>query len=216
MALLPGWSRAFRDQTMYKRAFDFSAALLGLLCLAPLFLVVAILIKLDSDGPVFFRQERVGRRFRPFRIYKFRTMVRDAPNHGAAITFGDDRRITRTGRVLRKTKLDELPQLINVLAGEMSVVGPRPELRQYVEAFREDYDEILKVRPGITDLASLKFRDEAAILGTSQNPDETYVKCILPEKVNLGKRYVRESSLISDLAVILKTLAALTGRRVSS
>ena len=161
---------------------------------------------------MFFAQERVGRGFRLFRIYKFRTMVRDAPRQGSAITFGRDPRITRIGHVLRQTKMDELPQLLNVLKGDMSIVGPRPELPRYVESFRRDYDEILKVRPGMTDLASLKFRDEAALLGTVHDPEETYVKCILPEKVNLGKAYARGSSLRLDLALIVKTLAALRGR----
>jgi lipopolysaccharide/colanic/teichoic acid biosynthesis glycosyltransferase len=143
-------------------------------------------------------------------------MVRDAPRQGSAITFGNDPRITRIGHVLRKTKIDELPQLLNVLWGEMSIVGPRPELRRYVESFRQDYDEILTVRPGITDLASLKFRDEATLLGTFQNPEESYVQCILPEKLNLAKAYARASSLSFDLVVIFKTLAALAGWRVST
>jgi lipopolysaccharide/colanic/teichoic acid biosynthesis glycosyltransferase len=185
-------------------------------CLSPLFLLVALLIKLDSRGPVFFRQERVGRGFRPFWIYKFRTMVKDAPRQGGPITFGEDPRITPVGRVLRRTKIDELPQLFNVLNGEMSVVGPRPEVRQYVECFRQDYEQILAVRPGITDLASVKFCDEAAILGAFPNPEEMYLTAILPQKLRLGKEYVRGSSLALDLAVIFKTLAALIGRRVQS
>jgi len=201
---------------MIKRAFDVSAALLGLICLSPLFLVVAVLIKLDSKGTVFFRQERIGRRFRPFQIHKFRTMVSDAPHQGGPLTLGEDPRITRMGRVLRKTKIDELPQLINVLAGEMSIVGPRPEVRRYVECFKNDYEQILEVRPGITDLASVRFRDEAALLGRLPNPEETYLKSILPQKLALGKQYVRGSSLFVDLSVILKTIAALIGRRVSS
>lgn len=200
---------------MIKRAFDFSTALAGLVCLSPLFLVVAVLIKLDSDGAVFFTQERVGRGFRPFWIYKFRTMVKDAPRQGGPITFGEDPRITPIGRVLRRTKIDELPQLINVLNGEMSVVGPRPEVRQYVEYFRQDYEQILTVRPGITDLASVKFRDEAAILGALPNPEEMYLTSILPQKLRLGKEYARGSSMALDLAVIFKTLAALIGRPVS-
>jgi lipopolysaccharide/colanic/teichoic acid biosynthesis glycosyltransferase len=146
-----------------KRVFDIVFASLGLLCLSPLLLPVALLIKLDSPGPVFFRQERMGRGFRPFRIYKFRTMVRDAPRHGGPITFGADPRITTVGRALRKTKIDELPQLINVLRGQMSFVGPRPEVRRYVELFREDYEDILRVLPGITDLASLKYRHEESM-----------------------------------------------------
>jgi len=198
-----------------KRAFDFVIALAGALCLLPLFLAVAVLIKLDSRGPVFFRQERMGRGLRPFFIYKFRTMVSDAPRRGGPITFGEDPRITRIGRFLRRTKIDELPQLINVLKGEMSIVGPRPEVRQYVERFLEDYEEILRVRPGITDLASLTYRDEAAILGASYDPEEMYLKRILPMKVNLGKEYVRRSSMVFDLTLIFKTLAALTGMKVS-
>ena len=201
---------------MIKRAFDFSAAVVGLLCLSPLFIVVAALIKLDSGGTVFFTQERVGRGFRSFRIYKFRTMMKDAPGKGGPITFGEDPRITPIGRVLRKTKIDELPQLINVLKGEMSLVGPRPEVRQYVEYFRQDYAQILTVRPGMTDLASVKFCDEAAILGALPNPEEMYLTAILPQKLDLGKEYVRGSSMALDLAVIFKTLAALIGRRVSS
>jgi lipopolysaccharide/colanic/teichoic acid biosynthesis glycosyltransferase len=201
---------------MIKRAFDLSAAVAGLLCLSPLFLLVGVLIKLDSEGAVFFTQERMGRGFRPFRIYKFRTMGKDAPRQGGPITFGEDPRITRIGRVLRRTKIDELPQLINILNGEMSLVGPRPEVRQYVEYFRQDYEQILTVRPGITDLASLKFHDEAAILGAVPNPEETYLRSILPQKLHLGKEYVRGSSLALDIAVIAKTLAALIGRRVSS
>ena len=198
-----------------KRLFDLLSALVGLLFLSPLFLVVAILIKLDSRGPVFFRQDRMGKAFRPFLILKFRTMVRDAPNKGGPITFGEDPRITRIGRFLRKIKIDELPQLINVLKGEMSIVGPRPEVRRYVELFREDYEEILTVRPGLTDLASLKYRDEAAILGASHDPEAMYVKYILPEKINLAKEYVRRSSLTFDLILIFKTLATLSGLKVS-
>jgi lipopolysaccharide/colanic/teichoic acid biosynthesis glycosyltransferase len=201
---------------MIKRLFDFVAALLGLACLSPAFLCLAILIKLDSDGPVFFRQERVGRRFKLFRIYKFRTMINDAPRRGSAITFGNDPRITRLGHVLRQTKLDELPQLINVVRGEMSIVGPRPEVPAYVDRFRPQYERILEARPGITDPASLRFQDEAAILGAYPNPEEAYISSVLPAKLRIGEEYLRGSSLLSDLAVILRTVAALFGRRVSS
>jgi lipopolysaccharide/colanic/teichoic acid biosynthesis glycosyltransferase len=199
-----------------KRAFDFVAALLGMTCLSPLFLVIAVLIQLDSRGPVIFKQERIGRGLRPFFIYKFRTMVKDAFTLGSVITVGEDPRITRVGHFLRRTKLDELPQLLNVLKGDMSIVGPRPEVRRYVEAYRQDYEEVLKVRPGMTDLASLKFRDEAAILGTFDDPEDVYLKRILPEKVKLGKAYARGSSLCFDIAVIVRTLTALAARRVSS
>jgi lipopolysaccharide/colanic/teichoic acid biosynthesis glycosyltransferase len=200
---------------MIKRTFDVVTSLAGVLCLLPLFVAVAMLIKLDSNGPVLFRQERVGRRFRPFRIYKFRTMVADAPARGGSITCGEDPRITRIGRLLRRTKIDELPQLVNVLKGEMSIVGPRPEVPRYVDCFRDDYEQILTVRPGITDLASLKFRDEAALLGVLPDPEDTYLRSILPEKVSLGKEYIRRASMWFDLTLIAKTLAAISGVKVS-
>jgi lipopolysaccharide/colanic/teichoic acid biosynthesis glycosyltransferase len=192
-----------------KRTFDFVAALLGLVLLSPLLLLVAFLIKLDSPGPALFWQERIGKGFRPFRIYKFRTMVHDAARRGGPITFGTDPRITRLGRVLRKTKVDELPQLINVLRGEMSFVGPRPEVRPYVELFRADYEEILQVVPGITDLASVQYRDEAEVLGRFENPEAAYIGHILPDKIKLAKDYVRRSSLLFDITLILKTLMKL-------
>jgi lipopolysaccharide/colanic/teichoic acid biosynthesis glycosyltransferase len=192
-----------------KRGLDMAISLTGLIVLAPLLMLVAFLIKLDSKGPVFFRQERVGRRFRPFRIYKFRTMYRDATSQGLAITIGHDRRITRIGKLLRKTKIDELPQLMNVLAGDMSLVGPRPEVREYVKMFAADYETILAVRPGITDLASIKFRNESAILGQAEHPEEEYIKRILPEKIRLGKEYVRRSSLPFDAVLLLRTLLCL-------
>ena len=195
---------------MIKRGFDIAVATAGLLCLSPVFAVLAILIKLDSSGPVFFRQERVGRRLQPFIIYKFRTMKVDAQRRGGLLTLGEDPRITRIGRLLRRKKLDELPQLINVLRGEMSIVGPRPEVPAYVEPFRNDYEEILQVRPGITDVASVMYYNEAVILGQASDPDELYRKCILPAKLKLSKEYVHRSCLAFDLIVILKTLAALT------
>lgn len=191
---------------MTKRLFDISIALIGLIILSPLFVLVAFLIKLDSEGPVFFRQERIGKNFIPFFIYKFRTMVQDAPLRGGPLTFGKDHRITGIGHILRKTKIDELPQLINVLKGEMSFVGPRPEVKHYIEFFQEEYAQVLRVRPGITDLASLRYRDESAILGQSQNPEEEYIKRILPEKIELAKKYLKRSSFLFDLTIILKTL----------
>ena len=192
-----------------KRVFDIVVAFLGLSLLLPLLLLVAFLIKLDSPGPIFFKQERMGKGFRPFLIYKFRTMVQDAPGKGGSITVGADSRITRLGRILRKTKIDELPQLFNILRGEMSFVGPRPEVPQYVELFRRDYEEILNVLPGITDLASLKYRDEAEVLRHAENPEEEYVRHVLPDKIRLAKEYRRRSSLFFDMTLIFKTLLAL-------
>lgn len=201
---------------MIKRAFDLTASASGLLLLSPIFCLIAVLIKLNSQGPVFFRQERIGRHFRPFRIYKFRTMVADAPEKGGPITIGDDPRITSVGRFLRRAKLDELPQLINVLKGDMGFVGPRPEVKKYVDLFAQDYAEILKVRPGITDLASLHFRDEAALLGHATNPEEEYVQRILPQKIRLGKEYLKRSSFSFDLSLILKTVCTIFGCKTVS
>ena len=197
---------------MMKRILDILVSLVGLICLFPLLLLAAVLIKLDSRGPIFFRQERIGMRFRPFQILKFRTMVQDSSTRGQSITVGDDPRITRMGWFLRKTKIDELPQLINVLRGEMTFVGPRPEVPQYVELFRQDYEEILKVRPGITDLASIKYRDEAALLAQAENPEEEYVTRVLPDKINLGKEYIRRSSVLFDLTLMFKTFLRLFDR----
>jgi len=191
---------------MMKRLFDIAAAFVGLLLVCPFLLIAGLLIKLDSPGPIFFRQERMGRGFRPFFIYKLRTMTQDAPARGRSITMGKDPRITRVGEVLRGTKIDELPQLINVLKGEMSFVGPRPEIREFVERFRDDYKQILKIRPGITDLASLKYHNEAAILGESENPEEEYVRRVLPDKIELAKEYINQSSFFFDLVLIFKTL----------
>ncbi len=189
-----------------KRVFDFIASLLGLIVLSPLFLVVAILIKLDDGGSVFFRQTRVGQYGKPFKIYKFRTMVENAEKLGAQITKGDDPRITKVGRFLRKYKLDELPQLINVLKGEMSLVGPRPEVPKFVKLFEEDYKEILQVKPGITDYASLEFKDENELLKGAENPEEIYIREILPKKIEYYKRYLKEISFTTDLKLIFKTI----------
>jgi lipopolysaccharide/colanic/teichoic acid biosynthesis glycosyltransferase len=197
---------------MMKRAFDVCVAAFALLLLFPILAVVAVLVKLDSPGAIFFTQERVGRRFRPFTIYKFRTMIHDPASRGAPITIGGDPRITRIGRFLRQTKIDELPQLFNVLRGDMSFVGPRPELSRYVEAFADEYREILEVRPGITDLASLKYRDEAAVLALSPDPVDEYVSRVLPEKLRLNKEYIARASFFFDLGLILKTLRVVMPR----
>jgi len=195
-----------------KRLLDFTAALAGLLVLWPLFIVIALAIKLDSPGPVFFTQQRIGRHFRPFWIYKFRTMVADAPERGGLLTSDADPRVTRIGQILRQTKLDELPQLINILKGEMSLVGPRPEVARYVEMFRPDYEEILKLRPGLTDLASLKYRDEAALLGKAENPESEYIARLLPDKITLAKEYQRRAGVLFDLRLTARTIVTLLGQ----
>jgi lipopolysaccharide/colanic/teichoic acid biosynthesis glycosyltransferase len=189
-----------------KRGLDALVASVGLLLLSPVAAIAAILVKLDSPGPAIFRQERIGRRFRPFVLYKFRTMGIEATTHSSPITVGNDARVTRVGRTLRRTKIDELPQLWNVLKGDMSFVGPRPELREFVELFRQEYAEILEARPGITDLASIKYHDEASLLAGAAHPEEEYVRMILPDKIRLARESVRRSSIAFDLTVIAKTL----------
>lgn len=192
---------------MAKRLFDFTLAAIGLLVLSPLLVVVALWIKADSAGPVFFRQERVGRYGRLFRIHKFRTMSARAEATGPQITIGEDKRITSFGRILRRYKLDELPQLIDVLVGNMSLVGPRPEVPRYVARYPEDVKTIvLSVRPGITDLASIEFRDESNLLGASENPEQDYVEKILPIKLAYYRRYVTERSFWLDLQLIFLTV----------
>jgi len=192
---------------------DLTLAGLGVVVLSPLLAAVAASVALDSPGPVFFRQVRVGRGFRPFRIIKFRTMVEDAARRGGPLSIGADPRVTRVGRGLRRLKLDELPQLFNVLAGDMSLVGPRPEVPEYVERYRADYADILTVRPGMTDLASLKYRDESALLAAAADPGAEYVRVILPDKIRLAREYVRRSSVLFDLSLILRTLGAVVGGR---
>lgn len=193
---------------MAKRVFDVMVSVSALLVLAPLMLIVAVFVQLSSPGPIIFRQERFGRGMRPFTIYKFRTMVNDAASNGGAITCGDDPRITQVGHFLRAAKIDELPQLINVLRGEMSLVGPRPEVRRYVEMFQADFYEILAVRPGITDLASIAYRNESELLGQAIDPQADYINRILPDKIRLAKEYLRKSSLLYDVHLIVKTLIA--------
>ena len=193
-----------------KRLFDLVASTIGLLVLSPVLLLVALLIKLDSHGPVLFKQERMGKKFCPFSIYKFRTM-HDSAHPASPLTIGADPRITRTGKYLRASKIDELPQLINVLKGEMSLVGPRPELPRYVELFRPDYEKILTVRPGLTDLASLKYSDEASLLGESVNPEREYVSRLLPDKIRLAKEYIEHSSFLFDAKLIFGTILKIFG-----
>jgi lipopolysaccharide/colanic/teichoic acid biosynthesis glycosyltransferase len=192
---------------MAKRLFDVLFSAGTLIVLLPLLLAVAVWIKLDSPGPVFFRQVRVGRGGRPFKIYKFRSMRIDAQARGPQITVGEDARITRSGALIRKFKIDELPQFINVLFGDMSLVGPRPEVPRYVGLYPPDVrDLVLSVRPGITDLASIAYRDESDLLGRSADPERTYVEEVLPAKLALCERYVRERSFFGDLAIIGRSM----------
>jgi len=197
---------------MVKRLFDIAASGLAVVVLSPLFALIAIIVKLDSTGPVMFTQERIGRHFKPFRIYKFRTMVTNAPAMGAAFTVADDPRITRAGRVLRRLKLDELPQLLNILEGSMSIVGPRPEVRKYVELYRGEFETVLQVRPGLTDPASLRYLDEASVLAGAADPEIVYTRKILPDKIRLAKTYVSQSSFATDLWLIARTLVSIRRR----
>lgn len=189
-----------------KRLFDMVMSGLGLIVLSPLFLFVAIWIKLDSPGPVFYRQVRVGWHNKDFRIFKFRSM-RVGSDKGSLVTIGGhDPRITRSGYFIRKTKIDELPQLINVFIGDMSFVGPRPEVRHYVDCWTPEQMHVLDVRPGITDPASIKFRNENELLAEADDPEKYYIEVIMQEKLDLYLEYVRNASFLYDIKLIFKTL----------
>jgi lipopolysaccharide/colanic/teichoic acid biosynthesis glycosyltransferase len=192
---------------MLKRGFDIVASGFALVALLPLMLVVAILVRLDSPGPSLFRQTRVGKSFREFQLLKFRSMRNG--NCGTEITCGQDARITRVGAFLRAFKLDELPQLWNVFCGDMSLVGPRPEVPMFVARFRRDYEEILSVRPGITDPASIRYRSEAEILGRTQDPVNYYIDMILPDKIEISREYIRSANFRKDISLIFQTIAVL-------
>lgn len=189
-----------------KTTFDFFISLAGLLVLLPLILFLAFIITFYDTGPIFFFQERIGKDFKKFKLFKFRTMVVNADKMGAAVTKGEDPRITPIGRFLRQYKLDELPQLINVLKGDMSLVGPRPEVEQYVVLFKKEYERILSIKPGITDYAALAYRDEEKILNNYEDADKGYVKEVLPAKIALYEKYLREICFSTDLKIIFKTL----------
>ncbi len=193
-----------------KRIFDLIFALTGTILLLPVFVCIVVWIKLDSSGAVFFRQERVGQFGKSFRIFKFRTMCLDAEANGRQITVGEDPRITRSGKFLRHYKLDELPQLLNVISGEMSLVGPRPEVPRYVALYPSDVrKQVLSVPPGITDYASIEYKDENAILGRAVDPDRAYIEEVMPVKLCYYQRYVAERSLWVDFKLIMKTLKAI-------
>ena len=196
-----------------KRTFDIIASGLGLVVLCPLFLILAIWIKLDSKGPVFFRQVRVGRYNKDFRIFKFRSM-RVGSDKGSLVTIGGhDPRVTRSGYFIRKFKFDELPQLINVLIGDMSLVGPRPEVRHYVDYWTPEQMHVLDVRPGITDPASIKFRNENELMEQAENPEKYYIEVIMQEKIKLYLEYVEKHSFMYDLGLIFKTLFVIVKER---
>ena len=196
---------------MLKRTFDLILSLCALALLGPLLLLIAGLIKLHDGGPVLYRGVRVGRGGVPFRICKFRTMVANADRLGGPSTPDDDPRITRPGRWLRRSKLDELPQLLNVVSGKMSFVGPRPEVAQEVALYSEEERALLSVRPGITDWASIRFRDEGAILRGAADSHENYRRVIRPEKMRLALQYVRTASLATDVRILFATLRAVVG-----
>ena len=189
-----------------KRIFDFICSTLGLIVLSPVLLAITIKIKTGSDGPVFFKQIRVGENNEEFEILKFRTMVVDAEKLGRQITVGNDNRITKIGAFLRKYKLDELPQLINVFKGDMSLVGPRPEVPRYVKLYNEEQRKVLEVKPGITDLASIRYRDENDLLGDAEDPDAFYINTIMPDKLALNLEYINNNNIFVDIYIILKTI----------
>ena len=188
------------------RFFDFILSLVGLVVLAPIFIVLAIWIKIDSTGPVFYKQVRVGQSGIDFGLFKFRSMVVDADKKGLITVGGRDPRITRSGYFIRKYKLDELPQLINVLVGDMSLVGPRPEVRKYVDLYTDEQQKVLSVKPGITDYASIEYMDENEILGKSSDPEKTYIEEIMPEKIKYNMKYINNKSLFEYFKIILLTV----------
>jgi lipopolysaccharide/colanic/teichoic acid biosynthesis glycosyltransferase len=193
----------------FKRWVDFVLALTGLVFLAPLIGIIAVLIKSSSDGPILYSQKRVGRYFKEFDFYKFRSMVNNADKVGPGVTAGKDSRITPIGAWLRRTKLDELPQLFNVLKGDIALVGPRPELLRYVSCFQSEYTQILTVRPGITDYAAIAFRDEEILLNRYSDVEAAYIKIVLPQKIELYLNYIQNISLWTDLKIVKQTIVTI-------
>lgn len=188
-----------------KRTFDIVASGLGLIILSPVFIILAVWIKADSRGPVFYRQVRVGRKNRDFRLFKFRSMRPDSDKIGLITVGGHDPRVTRSGYYIRKYKLDELPQLINVFIGDMSLVGPRPEVRKYVDMYTPEQMRVLSVRPGITSLASIRYRNENDILAAAADPDRAYIERVMPDKIAIDLEYVERATLWNDIKLIFST-----------
>jgi lipopolysaccharide/colanic/teichoic acid biosynthesis glycosyltransferase len=191
---------------MIKRLFDIVASLLGIIILSPLLLIIALLIAIDSRGGIFYKQIRVGKDMKEFYLFKFRTMFSDSDKKGLLTVGMRDSRITKMGYTLRKYKLDELPQLFNVLNGTMSIVGPRPEVPKYVAMYTDEQKKVLVVRPGITDYASIEYANENAILAKAENPEEMYIKDVMPAKLALNEKYIREMGFATDLKIIFKTI----------
>lgn len=191
-----------------KRVFDVVVSFIILLLLSPFFLILAAAIKIDSKGPVFYRQIRVGSYNKDFKIFKFRTMVQDADKIGLPLTVGDDPRVTRVGHLIRKLRLDEFSQLLNVLNGTMSLVGPRPEVRKYVDAYTDEYMATLLIRPGITATSSIAFKDEDKILNSAENAEEVYIEKILPPKMKYNLEYMKDITLLNDIKIMFQTVGA--------
>ncbi len=192
-----------------KRIFDIISSSIGLIILSPVFLLLAIWIKLDSKGPVFYRQTRVGKDNKDFRLYKFRSMRPDSDKHGLITVGGRDPRVTRSGYFIRKYKLDEFPQLINVFLGQMSLVGPRPEVRKYVDMYTPEQMKVLSVKPGITSLASIRYRNENEILAQADDPDRCYIEKVMPDKLEIDLQYVDQASFLNDIKLIFSTFKAI-------
>ena len=191
---------------MLKRLFDFFFSLIGLIILSPLIFIISILIIIDSKGGIFYKQKRVGKNNKDFYLIKFRTMKTGADKQGLLTVGSKDSRITKVGFFLRKHKLDELPQLINILKGDLSFVGPRPEVRKYIELYDERQKQVLKVKPGLTDYASLEYINESEILSKTANPEKFYIEKIMPAKLELNLKYINESGIKTDMKIIYKTL----------
>lgn len=189
-----------------KRLFDIFFSLMGLLLLSPLFLIISLLIVLDSRGGVFYRQIRVGKNEKDFKLFKFRSMRTDSDKQGLLTVGGKDSRITKIGYYIRKYKIDELPQLLNVLLGDMSLVGPRPEVRKYTDLYTPDQKKVLSVRPGITDYASIEYSNENEILGKAVDPEKVYIEEIMPAKLKLNLKYIAEQGIQTDMKIIFKTI----------
>jgi lipopolysaccharide/colanic/teichoic acid biosynthesis glycosyltransferase len=189
-----------------KRCLDLSLSVPSLFILSPVFLLSALMIKLETPGPVVFSHERMGKDRKPFRLYKFRTMVKDASKMGLSITSANDARITKVGRLLRTFKIDEMLQIINVVKGDMSVIGPRPEVKKYIDMFAEDYSDVLKIKPGMTDYALIAFRNEEDILSRFKNAEEGYINEVLPEKLKLYRKYINEMSFKTDIKIFFTTI----------